>query len=464
MSTRTPIASLQPSSTLVNISENADVHLIHLLTENAPSDLLGKTFAADCEGLIANANAPGLLQMILKDDGAMTSLFNIGPQLEDCVSAFLLLASLIQRIPSEQDQSAVAAEVAEAIYKATKFDAVKRIAMLAALYNLRVDGVERCRLLEMLVKLASSSPELNPMLLEGQPLGDMLSANYLQKLMEFWNVPVLERRNLYHVVAHGISSLEGSEKRKQRLFLLFLDTYTQRSELDADALEASKEAAIGAIVGMNEECCGNTERVLLFLDTYTQRSELDADALEASKEAAIGAIRDPVTLFVEQRTMLSMPAILALADSPATKPLLVLLEIFAKGKLKDYEDFVTANGRMLEEFGLSKDECIRHMRLLSLCSLAAEHEEIPYGAIASTLNVNAEDVEKWVIDAVSSGLISAKMDQLQRVVMVERCVVRSFGMEQWQALQVKLNAWKKSVKGVLEGLKQSQIAIQEGNL
>mmetsp|Transcript_17931 Transcript_17931/g.25533 ORF Transcript_17931/g.25533 Transcript_17931/m.25533 type:complete len:422 (+) Transcript_17931:44-1309(+) len=421
MSTRTPIASLQPSSTLVNISENADVHLIHLLTENAPSDLLGKTFAADCEGLIANANAPGLLQMILKDDGAMTSLFNIGPQLEDCVSAFLLLASLIQRIPSEQDQSAVAAEVAEAIYKATKFDAVKRIAMLAALYNLRVDGVERCRLLEMLVKLASSSPELNPMLLEGQPLGDMLSANYLQKLMEFWNVPVLERRNLYHVVAHGISSLEGSEKRKQRLFLLFLDT-------------------------------------------YTQRSELDADALEASKEAAIGAIRDPVTLFVEQRTMLSMPAILALADSPATKPLLVLLEIFAKGKLKDYEDFVTANGRMLEEFGLSKDECIRHMRLLSLCSLAAEHEEIPYGAIASTLNVNAEDVEKWVIDAVSSGLISAKMDQLQRVVMVERCVVRSFGMEQWQALQVKLNAWKKSVKGVLEGLKQSQIAIQEGNL
>ena len=119
---------------------------------------------------------------------------------------------------------------------------------------------------------------------------------------------------------------------------------------------------------------------------------------------------------------------------------------------------------MLEEFGLSKDECIRHMRLLSLCSLAAEHEEIPYGAIASTLNVNAEDVEKWVIAAVSSGLISAKMDQLQRVVMVERCVVRSFGMEQWQALQVKLNTWKKSVKGVLEGLKQSQIAVQEGNL
>lgn len=97
------------------------------------------------------------------------------------------------------------------------------------------------------------------------------------------------------------------------------------------------------------------------------------------------------------------------------------------------------------------------MRLLSLCSLATEHEEIPYDAIASTLQVDESVVENWVIDAVSSGLLSAKMDQLQNVVMVERCVVRRFGIEQWKILQERLNVWKKNVKGVLEGLKQSQI-------
>ena len=90
-------------------------------------------------------------------------------------------------------------------------------------------------------------------------------------------------------------------------------------------------------------------------------------------------------------------------------------------------------------------------------SLATEHEEIPYDAIASTLRVDEDDVESWVIAAVSSGLVSAKMDQLvQRVVMVEKCAVRRFGIEQWKILQERLNVWKKNVKGVLDGLKQSQ--------
>lgn len=46
------------------------------------------------------------------------------------------------------------------------------------------------------------------------------------------------------------------------------------------------------------------------------KSELDADAVDASIDATVGAIRDPVTLFVEQRSMLRTPAVLALRDSP----------------------------------------------------------------------------------------------------------------------------------------------------
>jgi len=138
-----------------------------------------------------------------------------------------------------------------------------------------------------------------------------------------------------------------------------------------------------------------------------------------------------------------------------------LLQIFQEGKLEDFEAFVKGNEATLSENGLSKDDCIRHMRLLSLCSLAAEHEEIPYSAIASTLHVDDSEVENWVIAAVSSGLLSAKMDQLQKVVMVESCVVRKFGIEQWKSLQTRLSAWKKNVKGVLDGLEKSQ-AMQQG--
>lgn len=146
--------------------------------------------------------------------------------------------------------------------------------------------------------------------------------------------------------------------------------------------------------------------------------------------------------------------------STATAGLHGLLQVFQEGKLDEYHAFLKANGgeaKVLQPYGLSSETCIRQMRILSLCSLAAEHEEIPYSAVAKTLLLPSEDeVESWVIAAVSSGLLTAKMDQLQQKVMVERCVVRKFDMTQWKILQSRLKTWKQNVGGVISGLKQSQ--------
>jgi translation initiation factor 3 subunit M len=137
--------------------------------------------------------------------------------------------------------------------------------------------------------------------------------------------------------------------------------------------------------------------------------------------------------------------------------LLALLKVFQEGKLEDYHSYIKSNGgdKVLTQWELSADDCSRHMRILSLCSLAAEHEEIPYTVVAETLQTTSGDVEKWVIAAVSSGLLSAKMDQLQEKVMVERSVVRKFDMEQWKALQSRLHLWKQNVGGILDAYKQS---------
>jgi hypothetical protein len=40
--------------------------------------------------------------------------------------------------------------------------------------------------------------------------------------------------------------------------------------------------------------------------------DVDAEGLESSQKAAIGAIQDPVSLFVQQRNILSLPAIQSL--------------------------------------------------------------------------------------------------------------------------------------------------------
>ncbi|KAL7448524.1 hypothetical protein ACHAWC_000695 [Mediolabrus comicus] len=57
--------------------------------------------------------------------------------------------------------------------------------------------------------------------------------------------------------------------------------------------------------------------------------------------------------------------------------------------------------------------------------------------------------------------MEAKMDQLRKVVLVERCVVRQFCTNEWAALKVRLDTWKTNVKGVLDALKNSgNISVQ----
>ena len=134
-----------------------------------------------------------------------------------------------------------------------------------------------------------------------------------------------------------------------------------------------------------------------------------------------------------------------------------------EGKLQDYRDFTSMPDKMtvFATFKINEDQCMKNMCLLSLVSLAGEHEEIPYSAIASTLNIPEDNVEQWVIRAVSSGLMEAKMDQLRKVVLVERCAVRQFGKKEWGALKLRLDTWKANVKGVLDALEKSGAAAPE---
>jgi translation initiation factor 3 subunit M len=303
-----------------------------------------------------------------------------------------------------------------------------KIEMLCALYNLR-SGSEKCWILARILNLAAfSGNEASLMtLLPGRKstLGKLLEGNNLERLLAGFDSNDEDKRALYSVATKVVAKVAQVCKEKD------LDK-------EASAADSAKQRFL-----------------LKILATYSSTSESNDETRSAAKQAAIGAICDPVTLFYEQRIIMSLPPVADLKNTD--KEIYALLEIFQQGKLEDFQSFIQSNPNTLSNNNISEEDAIRHMRLLSLCSLATEHEEIPYDAIATTLQVDQSAVENWVIDAVSSGLLSAKMDQLQHVVMVERCVVRRFGIEQWKILQDRLNVWKTNVKSVLDGLKQTQV-------
>jgi len=311
-------------------------------------------------------------------------------------AAFSLLAALLDRVEAPDQEAKLANALANAVV-AQLNDTAQQIRLLSALYNLRSRPEEKCALLVRMIDLSPS--------LAGR-LGELVDD--IEKLLDGWSVGLKERRPLYKAIA------QKDEARKQKF-------------------------------------------TLLLVETYNDGSQPDKEGLAAAKEAAVGAIRDPVTLFQEQRSLLTNPAVQALAKNADTKQLHGLLEVLQEGKLEDYRAYKNKDA-VLKAYGLSDEKCTRHMRILSLCSLAADTEEVPYDLVAKTLDVSQDEVESWVIAAVSSGLISAKMDQIQQKIMVERSVVRKFDMEQWKALQSQLRLWKSNLNGILDALKQAEIS------
>lgn len=384
------------SSSLVNVTEDAELRLVRHLAEVAEST--SKAFVETCEACIARGDAAKLMEIILGENVAIQSL-----SLDDeAVSAVSLLAALLDRTKD----SRLVEKLADSLIQVST-NTTKTISLLATLYNMRSDALEKVALMVKMIRLASKS---EPSLLDphSSDLGKWIDASHLPSVLDEWRVEPAARRALYLAASEGAST----PLTKQRFTLLFLETYST--------------------------------------------SDLDAQALQVAEQAALGVIRDPVTLFEQQRHVLSLPAIQALKEKSAR--LLELLNIVQEGNLEDYYSFIQSNGgeAILEQWeGVKPENCVRYMRILSLCSVASDHEEIPYQVVADTLQTNLKDVEMWVIAAVSSGLLTAKMDQLQGKVVVERCVVRKFDMDQWKSLQYRLHLWKQNVGRILDAYRQN---------
>ncbi|KAI8340079.1 hypothetical protein BC941DRAFT_511459 [Chlamydoabsidia padenii] len=124
-----------------------------------------------------------------------------------------------------------------------------------------------------------------------------------------------------------------------------------------------------------------------------------------------------------------------------------LLDLFLNGNLQTYEIFLSSHGDLIAD----QEAGMRKIRLLSLASLGSENlaRELTYGEISKALAINEDQVEMWVIDVIRAGLVEAKLDQLNKTVIVHRSIYRVFGKEQWQQLSVRLNTWKDSLNDIL---------------
>jgi translation initiation factor 3 subunit M len=411
------------SASLVNVSEDAELRFINSLG-------VDDAFQEKCSTLLTNGDIGDLLATILTSSSTIQSLMDIETTTE-LISVVSLLVSMIQKLETPSERQAVTVQFVDIVCSGPtdELSAIeRRIAVISVLYNM-LEIHQKCMLLHRMFQLAGSHSDV--LLQPEATLGRLISSSMndaasfstgvvmnplppIATLLNSWgeHVSVTERRALFSCIC---TILRKDDRRKQ-LFLLLL------------------------------------------VETYSDAASVDDAAISVAKEVAIGAIRDPVSLFRFQRDLLAQPAIQALQHHDSD--LYDFLKIFQEGTMSNYEAFVSSHGggdAFLSKWGLNPTSCTRFLRILSLCSLATGRESISYSEISQSLHLSESDqVESWVIAAVSSGLLQAKMDQLSQVVTVERCVVRKFDVEQWKSLQRKLTAWKDHVGDILAALKQQK--------
>ncbi|KAL3913815.1 MAG: hypothetical protein SGILL_006342, partial [Bacillariaceae sp.] len=185
---------------------------------------------------------------------------------EDGVSAVSILGALLAKV-DDGSSSQLLNQLADAITSSGDAStASKEVALLATLYNMTTEPASKVGLLVRIIKVAASR---DPSLLESNTsaLGNWMNAARLSGMLDEWEIAAAGRRELYSAAAEGAPTALV----KQQFTLLVVETFS--------------------------------------------KSDVDANGLEYAKKAAIGAIQDPVSLFVQQRKLLSLPAIEALGQN-----------------------------------------------------------------------------------------------------------------------------------------------------
>jgi translation initiation factor 3 subunit M len=177
-------------------------------------------------------------------------------------------------------------------------------------------------------------------------------------------------------------------------------------------------------------------------------------SLDPASPATQRVALDAIATALSNRTIFDFDPLFKLDAVLAAQahPLFALLRIFLSGGLDDLHAWQNAHADTAMEFGLDSAQLERKIRLLALADLGFQNigQDLPYAQVAASLQVPATQVERWVIDAIRAGLLTAKLAQPAQTLRVTRAAARAFRPQEWALLVKRLAGWRAGLAGVLD--------------
>jgi len=107
---------------------------------------------------------------------------------------------------------------------------------------------------------------------------------------------------------------------------------------------------------------------------------------------------------------------------------------------------------------LIQSDLVSKIRLLTFTSLAASQNVISYSEVAQLLSIEESEVEPVVVEAITSDILDARLDQLNRRIVVRHAESRVFHETEWSRLDTKLQKWKENMTNLLKVIQTAKSA------
>jgi len=189
-----------------------------------------------------------------------------------------------------------------------------------------------------------------------------------------------------------------------------------------------------------------TKVMLELLSSYDEENALLAK--DDAEKCVIDFISKPDIYIMDH--LLQLKPVLVLKDQPIYR----LLEIFVSGHLADYLEFYELHKSYIEDIGLNHVSNITKMRILTTLSLSIQEKEISFAYLKEILGFEDENIEEYIIDMVKSKLVHAKIDEMNQKMVIRSASVRTFGLNEWQQLEQKMETWCSNLQSIRSNLDQ----------
>jgi translation initiation factor 3 subunit M len=223
-----------------------------------------------------------------------------------------------------------------------------------------------------------------------------------------------------------------------------------------------------------------TEKVMLKMLAAASRVYDVSEQEELSRKCILHALRDKHCFLYD--SLLNAKCVQHLQGTPSYR----LLEIFTTGTLPDFRQYIStsAGQDFLGELAIAESERLksqnnkvdknlimnfleRKIRQLTFIELAGQcirknrYNNGEPNSSESSLNLDQlkEDldlkddiaVEEFIIDAIRTNMVKAKLSQSARKVIIHHAVPRQFTRSHWEELAIRLNNWREQITRVNKG-------------